>query len=126
MADATQPRRWTVIASGLFCGALALVVVFTTRRAFISPLAVVVVAAIGMAAVLLQLRLRKPEPEQAVRQPVWLNIIGIICALAALFADLLHLNVDLAQALALAAVASFAVSSAIILHAVRKQRVVSK
>lgn len=126
MADATQPRRWTVIASGLLCGALALVVVFTTRRAFISPLAVVVVAAIGMAAVLLQLRLRKPEPEQAVRQPVWLNIIGISCALAALFADLLHLNVDLAQALALAAVASFAVSSAIILHAVRKQRVVSK
>lgn len=126
MADAPQPRRWTVIASGLLCGALALIVIFTSRRAFFSPLAVVVVAAIGMAAVLLQLRLRNRDQEQIVRPPVWLNMVGIACALAALFADLLHLNVDLAQALALAAIASFAVSSAIILHAFRKQRVVSK
>src|SRR2546422_11106864 len=51
-----KPRRWTVIASGLLCGVLALVVLYTNRSAFFSPLAVVVVGAIGLAAVLLQLR----------------------------------------------------------------------
>ncbi|HKS76737.1 MAG TPA: hypothetical protein VJQ82_26210 [Terriglobales bacterium] len=126
MADTPQPRRWTVIASGLLCGALALVVIFTTRRAFFSPIAVVVVAAIGLAAVLLQLRVRNRGQSQTVQSPVWLNVLGILFALAAVFADRLHLNVDLAQALALAAIGSFAVSSAIILHAFRKQRIASK
>ena len=41
-------RRWTVIASGLLCGALALVVLFTNRGAFFSPLAVVVMGAVGL------------------------------------------------------------------------------
>ena len=49
-----RSRRWTVIASGLLCGALAMVVLFTNRGAFFSPLAVVVMGAVGLAAVLLQ------------------------------------------------------------------------
>jgi uncharacterized membrane protein len=121
-----KPRRWSVIASGLLCGFLALVVIFTNRSAFFSPLAVVVVAAIGLAAVLLQLRLRNREQNSAVRPPVWLNVVGILFALVALFADLLRLSPQLGQVMALGAVGSFAVSSVIILHAFRKQRVIPK
>jgi uncharacterized membrane protein HdeD (DUF308 family) len=121
-----SPRRWTVISSGLLCGILALVVIFTNRSAFFSPLAVVVVAAIGAAAVLLQLRLRNREQATAVRSPVWLNILGILFAVAALFADRFHLSSQLAQLMALGAVGSFAISSAIILHAFRKDRLASK
>jgi uncharacterized membrane protein len=115
-----------VIASGLLCGVLALVVTFTNRGAFFSPLAVVVVAAIGSVAVLLQLRLRNRGHTNTVRPPVWLNILGIVFAAAALFADRLHFSVALGQLLALGAVGSFAVSSAIILHTFRKDRVASK
>ena len=122
----SKPRRWTVIASGLLCGMLALIVIFTNRGAFYSPLAVVVVAAIGLAAVLLQLRLRNREQTIPVHPPVWLNLVGILFALAALFADLLHLDSELAQVMALGAVGCFGVSSVIILHAFRKQRVASK
>jgi len=121
-----QPRRWTVIASGLLCGALALVVIFTTRGAFFSPLAVVVVAAIGFAAVLLQLRFRNRDQANAVHPPVWLNTLGILCALGALFADFFRLSPDVSQVLALAAIGIFAISSAVILHAFRKQRAASK
>ena len=126
MADASQHRRWTVIASGLLCGALALVVIFTTRRAFFSPLAVLVVAAIGLVAVLLQLRFRNRDQANAVHPPVWLNVLGTLCALAAMFSDLLHLRPEVTQLLALAAIGSFAVSSAVILHAFRKQRLPTK
>jgi uncharacterized membrane protein len=126
LADTNQPRRWTVIASGLLCGALALVVIFTTKGAFSSPLAVVVVAAIGLAAVLLQLRIRNRDQAQQVRPPLWLNVVGILCAVAALFADRFRFGANAAQVLALGAIGSFAVSSAIILHAFRKQRVASK
>jgi len=44
---ATGPaaRRWTVIASGLLILALALVVIYTKAGAFLSPIALVVVAA---------------------------------------------------------------------------------
>ncbi len=110
----------------MLCGALALVVIFTTKGAFFSPLAVVVVAAIGMAAVLLQLRFFNRDHANRVHPPVWLNVMGILCALAALFGDWLRLGPDVSQALALAAIGSFAISSAIILHAFRKQRVASK
>ena len=44
-----RTRRWTVIASGLLCGAMAMVVLFTNRGAFYSPLAVVVMGAVGLA-----------------------------------------------------------------------------
>ena len=115
-----KPRRWTVLASGLLCGLLALVVIFTNRGAFHSPLAVVVLAAIGSAALLLQLRIRNREVRKAVHPPVWLNLVGIAFALLALFADVLRLNSQAAQLLALAAVGSFAISGAIILHAFRR------
>jgi drug/metabolite transporter (DMT)-like permease len=124
----TQPhrRRVTVIASGLLCGILALVVIFTNRAAFFSPLTVVVLAAIGAAAVLLQLRLRNREQANPVRPPAWLNILGILFALVALFGDRLHLGTQTEHLLALGAVGSFAISSLIILHAFRKDRLASK
>jgi membrane associated rhomboid family serine protease len=122
----SSPRRWSVIFSGLLCGILALVVIFTNRSAFFSPLAVVVVAAIGTAAVLLQLRLRNRTRAPMVHPPVWLNILGIVFAVAALFSDHLRFSPQLAQLMALGAVGSFAISSAIILHTFRKDRVPSK
>jgi hypothetical protein len=124
----SQPnsRRWTVIASALLCCGLGVVVLYTKRSAFFSPLAVVVVAAIGLAAVLLQLRYYNREHSTAVQAPVWLNILGVGFALAALFADFLGLSWDMAQVMALGAVGSFAISSAIILQAFRKNRTPSK
>jgi uncharacterized membrane protein len=114
-------RRWTVIASGLLCGAVALIVLFTNRGAFFSPLAVVVMGAIGLAAVLLQLRLQNRDQAQSSNSPVWLNVLGILFALAAFFGDLLHFAPQVIEALALGAVASFGVSGVIILHSFRKR-----
>jgi uncharacterized membrane protein len=121
-----KSRRWTVIASGLLCGAVAVVVLFTDRRAFFSPLAVVVLGAVGLAAVLLQLRLRNREQAGSVRSPVLLNVLGIFLALAALFGDLRRVSQEVIETLALGAVISFAISGAMILHAFRKQRAPSK
>jgi uncharacterized membrane protein len=124
--DTVKHRRWTVIASGLLCGILAVVVLFTNRSAFASPMAVVVVAAIGSVAVLLRVRLRNGEGQQETRGPIWLNLLGIVLALIALFSDLLHLSSGLTQIAALGAIGSFAVSSAVVLHTFRKQRFTSK
>lgn len=121
-----KPRRWTVIASGLLCGLLALVVIFTNSGAFFSPMAVVVVAAIGAAAVMLQLRLRNRNQVRPVHPPVWLNLVGIVLALAALFSDALHISAGVAQILALAAICSFGINGAIMLHAFRKDRLSAK
>ncbi len=110
-----------MLASGLLCGLLALVVIFTNHSAFHSLMAVVVVAAIGSAAVLLQLRLRNREQGGVVHPPVWLNLLGIVFALLALFADFLKLNSEMTQLFALAAVGSFGIGGAIILHAFRKR-----
>jgi hypothetical protein len=57
---------------------------------------------------------------------VWLNILGVGFALAALFADFLGLSWQMAQVMALGAVGSFAISSSMILHAFRKGRMSSK
>ena len=119
-------RRWTVIASGLLCCGLGVVVIYTRRSAFSSPLSVVVVAAIGLAAVLLQLRFYNREHSNPVQAPVWLNVLGVLFAMAALFADVLRLSGPMAEAMALGAVGSFAISSALILHAFRKRRITSK
>jgi hypothetical protein len=119
-------RRWTVIASALLCGGLGVVVLYTKRNAFFSPLAVVVVSAIGLAAVLLQLRYYNREHSTALQAPVWLNILGVGFAMAALFGDFFGLNWQMAQVMALGAVGSFAISSALILHAFRKHRISSK
>jgi hypothetical protein len=118
----TQNRRWTVIASGILCLMLALVVLFTNRGAFFSPIAVVVVAAIGLAAVLLQLRFFNREQSKPVQAPVWFNILGTAFALVALFADILHLSARLAEVMALLAVVTFAISSTIILQGFRRRR----
>jgi drug/metabolite transporter (DMT)-like permease len=116
-------RRWTVIASGLLVLAIALVVLYAGSTAFHSPLAVVVLAAIGFFAVLLQLRLR---PESAVRAPRWLNVAGVLCAVGALFADRFRLSANFSQMIALGAVGCFAISSFIMLDGIRKSRVVPK
>jgi hypothetical protein len=115
-----NPSRGTILAAGLLLFALALVVLYTSRTAFFSPLALVVVAAIGLAALLLQLRLRRKEGVR-VQAPVWLNALGLIFAVAAIFADVLRLNMGLLQIAALGAVVCFAISGIVVLHALRKK-----
>ena len=122
-ASASQPRRWSIVAAGFLLLALTLVVIYTSGRAFSSPLALVVVAAIGLAALLLQLRLRKNEKGLgAVRAPLWLNVLGIVFALGAVFADILHRSANFMMVTALGAVVCFAISGIAVLHALRKPR----
>jgi hypothetical protein len=120
-----QPRGAGIIAAGLLLAALALVVLYTSRRAFLSPLALVVVAAIGVIALLLQLRLRPalspPARASSVRAPLWLTAVGVIFAVGAVFADVLHGNAVFMLIAALAAVVSFALSGVIVLSALRKR-----
>jgi hypothetical protein len=123
--EPNPPRRdATIIAAGLLLAALALVVLYTSRRAFLSPVALVVVAAIGMAALLLQLRLRPNIASGAAsaRGPFWFNALGVVFAAAAVFGDLLHWNEVFTLIAALGAVVSFAVSGIIVLKALRKRR----
>ena len=127
-----QPRGPTIIAAGLLLAALAVVVLYTSRRAFLSPVAMVVVAAIGVAALILQRRLRpdlrrpaaQPSTAQtsSTRAPLRLNAAGVVFAIAAVFADVLHLNPALMLITALAAVISFAISAVIVLKALRTPR----
>jgi preprotein translocase subunit SecY len=125
-----QPRGPTIIAAGLLLAALAVVVLYTSRRAFLSPVAMVVVAAIGVAALLLQRRLRPSphSPAQSSNQqasssgPLRLNAAGVVFAIAAVFADVLHLNPALMLIAALAAVISFAISAVVVLKALRTPR----
>ncbi|MFZ0477732.1 MAG: hypothetical protein WAL71_01185 [Terriglobales bacterium] len=112
-------RRWSVIASGLLILALSLVVIFTRRNAFLSPLALVVVAAIGLAAVLLQVRFHRDLP--GVRSPLWLNILGLLFAATSLFADYFRLRGPMEDLVAFGAVVCFGVSGSLILHALRRQ-----
>ena len=112
------PRRWSIFAAGLLLLALAVVVIYTSRRAFMSPIALVVVAAIGLAALLLQLRLRR-DLQARVHAPFWLNVLGLVCAVAAVFADVLHLTSNLMSIAALGAVICFAISGVTVLHALR-------
>ena len=118
-------RRPAIVAAGLLLVALALVVLYTSRRAFLSPVALVVVAAIGVAALLLQIRLRPGGPSlqaSSARAPLWLNWIGVAFAVAAVFADVVHLNAAFMLIAALAAVVAFAISGIIVLTALRKGR----
>jgi hypothetical protein len=120
------PRGATIVAAGLLLAALALVVLYTSRRAFLSPVALVVVAAIGVAALLLQLRLRPDlsiADPASVRGPRWLNVLGVLFAVGAVVADILHLSAAVLLICALGAVVSFAVSGIIVLSALRKPRV---
>ena len=119
--SAKSERRWNVILSGLLIGALAVVVTFTTRAAFLSPIAVVVVTAIGLVALMLQLRFRYRETTKA-RPPMWLNIAGTVFALTAFFGDFLRLAPNVAEVIALLAVGCYAISGGIVLHELRRQR----
>jgi hypothetical protein len=129
----TKSRRWSIVAAGLLLLALALVVIYTSRSAFSSPLALVVVAAIGLAALLLQLRLRKDlsaqastpasaQPSSQVRAPLWLNALGLAFAIAAVSADHFHLSPNAMLIAALGAVVCFAISGTTVLRALRKKR----
>ena len=115
-------RRWTVIASGLLILALALVVIYTKPNAFVSPVALVVVAAIGLAALLLQVRFRQDLP---IHSPLWLNVVGISCAIVSLFADLLRIPHGALELIAFAAVICFGISGSLILQSLRKTRIES-
>ena len=112
-------RRWTVIASGLLLLALALVVIYTNPRAFASPWALVVVAAIGLAAILLQVRFRKDLP--IVSSPLWLNLLGVFCALFSFSADYLGMTSRTLELSAFAAIICFGISGSLILHALRRR-----
>jgi peptidoglycan/LPS O-acetylase OafA/YrhL len=114
-------RRGSIVSAGLLLLALAVVVIYTSRSAFHSPLALVVVAAIGLAALLLQLRLRR-NPSQRVRAPLWLNALGLIFAIGAIFADIFHFTANLLLIPALGAVVCFAISGITVLHTLRKHR----
>jgi peptidoglycan/LPS O-acetylase OafA/YrhL len=120
-SPAPKSRRWTIVAAGLLLLALAVVVIYTSRTALSSPLALVVVAAIGLAALLLQLRLRKDLSTQ-VRAPLWINILGLVLAIAAVFADVFHFRANLMVVAALGSVICFAVSGTTILHTLRKKK----
>ncbi len=120
-----QPRGTTIVAAGLLLAALALVVLYTSQVALLSPVALVVVAAIGVAALLLQLRLRPDLSSvraSSARGPLWLNALGVVFAVGALLADVLHLSEMFLLIAALAAVVSFAVGGVIVLSALRKHR----
>jgi hypothetical protein len=112
-------RRWTVIASGLLILALALVVIYTGPNAFFSPIALVVVSAIGLAALLFQVRFRSDLPN--FHSPLWLNVLGILCATVTLFADYLRLARRMLELVAFAAVVCFGISGALILSALRRR-----
>ncbi|MGA2003840.1 MAG: hypothetical protein ABSG70_10685 [Terriglobales bacterium] len=109
-------RRWTVIAAGLLILALALVVIYTGPNAFLSPIALVVVAAIGLAALLLQVRFRQ---DLNVRSPLWLNVLGLLCATGALLADYFRVKRSTLELVAFSAVVCFGISGSLILHALR-------
>ena len=118
-SNSNVARRWTVIASGLLLLALALVVIYTGRNAFLSPVALVVVAAIGLAALLLQVWFRRDLPN--IQPPLWLNVVGILCAMVALFADNLRMTRRMLDLVAFAAVVCFGISGSLILRALRQQ-----
>ena len=119
--SSVRARRWTILSAGLLLVALALVVIYTSRGAFFSPIALVVVAAIGLAALLLQLRLRQGL-SPTVRAPLWLNVLGVVFAIAAVLADVLHVSATLMLITALGAVVCFAVSGIVVLDALRRER----
>lgn len=113
-------RRWTVIASGLLLLALALIVLYTAPNAFRSPVALVVVAAIGLAALLLQLRFRQDLPH--VHSPLWLNVLGLVCAILAIAADQLKLSPRALEVVSFGALACFGISGSLIFRALRQPR----
>jgi uncharacterized membrane protein len=124
-APRPKSRTWGVISAGLLLLALAIVVLYTSRPAFSSPLALVVVAAIGLAALLVQLRLQK-DVQTPVHAPLWLNVLGLVLAVVSIFADVLRLRATLMMIAALGAVLCFAMSGIVVFQALRKRRIGKK
>lgn len=120
-APQPKPRRWSIIAAGFLLLALAFVVLYTSRTAFSSPLAMVVVGAIGLAALLLQIRLRR-DGNIGVHAPLWLNVLAIVFAGVAVFADALHLSAHSMLIAALGAVICFGISGIMVLRGLRKRK----
>lgn len=120
LTTANRPRRWTILASAFLLLALALVVIYTSAAAFFSPIALVVIAAIGLAALLLQIRFR--QDSHTVRAPLSLNVLGIVFAAFSLASDLLHLRPNVLMATALCAAVCFGASGAVVLRAFRRLR----
>lgn len=120
-ASPSKPRGWALVAAGLLLLALAIVVLYTGKGAFLSPLALVVVAAIGLAALLLQLRLRR-DTDKSIHAPLSLNVLGLIFAIGAVIADFLHVNTNVMLVTALAGVICFAVSGVSVLRSLRRQK----
>jgi drug/metabolite transporter (DMT)-like permease len=120
-SPAPKSRGWSLVAAGFLLLALALVVIYTSRSAFLSPLALVVVASIGLAALLLQLRMRK-DVDRRIHAPIWLNVLGLLFAIGAVIADFLHVSANFMIVAALGAVVCFAVSGATVLDALRKRK----
>lgn len=118
-APQLKSRRWSIIAAGLLLLALALVVIYTSRAAFSSPVAMVVVGAIGFAALLLQLRLRRGQAA-SVHAPLWLNIAALAFAAIAVSADVMHLRPAWLLVAALGAIICFAISGFVLLRGLRK------
>jgi hypothetical protein len=69
----------------------------------------------------LQLRLRK-DLDKRIHAPLWLNVLGLIFAVGAVMADLLHFGANIMLVAALGAVICFAVSGIHILRSLRKQK----
>jgi multisubunit Na+/H+ antiporter MnhG subunit len=78
------------------------------------------VAAIGLAALLFQLRLRK-DIDTRIHAPLWLNVLGLIFAVGAVIADFSHLKASFMLVAALAAVVCFAFSGVSVIRSVRKR-----
>lgn len=121
-----KQRRWNVILSGFLIAALTIVVTFTSRANFLSPTSVIVVAAVGVVALMLQLRFRYKDIAGAVHIPMWLNVLGVLFALVAFFGDSLKIASGTAEVVALIAVGCFGISGALVLHEMRKQRISPK
>jgi len=120
------PRSATIIAAGLLLAALSLVVLYTERGAFLSPVALVVIAAIGVAALLLQLRLRtdiSPSARVSTRATLWLNALGVLFSVGAVLADVFHPRASVILIASLVAVGCFSISGIIVLKALRKPRI---
>jgi FtsH-binding integral membrane protein len=121
-----RPRSGpTIIAAGLLLCALALVVLYTSRQAFHSLVALVVVAAIGVAALLLQLRMRPDlaSDHSSFRSPLWLSALGVVCAVVAVFANFFQLSAAILTIAALIALLAFAAAGILIIKELRNRRV---
>ena len=59
--------------------------------------------------------------ELPIHSPLWLNALGIVCAIVSLFAEDLRMTQRMLDLWAFAAVICFGVSGSLILHSLRKK-----